>query len=63
VPGADHHHVALAQEGEQLGQLRPVGLGAGGGIDEHLFAAGLLERVKLQLVVLPRGTDPRVTDQ
>jgi hypothetical protein len=55
--------VAGAQVLQGRGQPGPVGLTAGDLVLEELRAAGVGQRVTLQLRVLGRGADPQVPDE
>src|ERR1019366_1062987 len=61
-PG-DHEHVAVAQVGQRLVQLRARGeLASHAVVDEDPVAAVRLQLVDLAVVVLALGADPCVTD-
>jgi hypothetical protein len=59
----DHQGVAGAQLVQDGGELGSVGAGATGAVGEHAVAAGLSERVDLEVGVLVGGGDTSVAEQ
>src|SRR5512147_1712080 len=59
----DDEGIAGPEEGERFGQSDAFVLGTAGDVGEELPAAGLLERVLLEIEVLVLGRDTRVADE
>jgi hypothetical protein len=62
VESPDDQGIPRPEAVEGLGQLRTIGLSAGGALDEDLVAAGGGELVDLEVGVLIDGRDSRVAE-